>query len=196
MVAALTRAGFVTGPYATYGHGSIAPALLAASIFATVILLSVFGEALARAAGSREDWVVCAATRFGEISPLRLAPAVFAAQLILLFGMESAEQIVAVGHPLGFIASLGSPLVLALTMHALAALAVVSAIRFACQALTLAVRAVASVIGSAVLRASVIKARAGTSALRVAIDTRARLRRLTPLAWRIANRPPPLQVPA
>ena len=195
-VAALTRAGIIAGPYGAYNHGAIVPTLVAALALGALALLNVVGEALARSARIRGDWVAHVAARISEMSPLRLAPAVFAGQLIALFAMESIEQIAAFGHPLGFIASLGAPIVVALAVHALATIIVVTSISYGCRALTFAVSAIAEAFSLPMQRLAARQQSAASNVRRLAIEADSKTCRLTPLARRIANRPPPLQVPA
>jgi len=55
--------------------------------------------------------------------PSARLPATFGLQLLVLFGMESLEQLVVVGHPLGGSVWLGGPIVVALVVHALVCVA-------------------------------------------------------------------------
>jgi hypothetical protein len=52
--------------------------------------------------------------------PSARLPVTFGLQMLVLFGMESLEQLVVVGHPLGGSVWLGGPIVVALLVHALA----------------------------------------------------------------------------
>ncbi len=52
-------------------------------------------------------------------APSPRMPLTFALQLLVLFGMESVEQLVVAGHPLGGSVWLGGPIVVALVVHAL-----------------------------------------------------------------------------
>ncbi len=49
----------------------------------------------------------------------RLLPAIFALQVLVLFSMETAEQVVVYGHAFGGALWLGGPIVMSLTIHAL-----------------------------------------------------------------------------
>jgi len=48
-----------------------------------------------------------------------LLPLTFATQLLVLYSMETIEQVVVAGHPLGGLVWLGAPAVIALAVHAL-----------------------------------------------------------------------------
>ncbi|GEM_PF-4660301 len=189
-IAALTRAGWVAGPYASYSHGAIFPTLLAACALASIAFLNVLGEALAKAARMREDWLRHVAIHFSKISPVKLVPAMFAAQLVTLLAMERAEQVAALGHPLGLAASLGAPLLVVLAVHVLVAFLVVFAILRACRALVIAAQMLADVISSPILLVRAPKP--APNARRLLIQVRSRIARCAPLAYHIANRPPPL----
>ncbi len=49
----------------------------------------------------------------------RLLPAIFALQILVLFSMETTEQVVVYGHAFGGALWLGGPVVMSLTIHAL-----------------------------------------------------------------------------
>jgi hypothetical protein len=185
----------MAGPSASYPHTAVIPTLLVALIFAAIAGLNIGGEALARAAGVRGDWLAHVAARISGLSPLRLAPVVFAGQLLVLFAMESAEQIVALGHPLGFLASFGAPLAFALAINALAALITVFAIACASRVLTSALRALAIAMAPMMRRLPASRP-AGVNVRRLSLDARSDMVRTSPLAWRVANRPPPLHATA
>ena len=190
VIFALTRAGLVTGPYQSYSHGAILPTLLTACALASFAFLNVVGAALAKAARLRDDWLRHVAVRISRISPLKVAPAIFAAQVLVLMGMERAEQIAALGHPLGLAASLGAPVFGVLAVHALVAIVVVFAISRACSALVIAARAIADAVVPP-LRVPPAKP-AVPNVRRLLLHAHSRVARQTPLAYRIANRPPPL----
>lgn len=189
----MTRAGWVIGPYGTYSHSAIIPTLLAACGLACFALLILMGEAVERDAPSPCDWLSHVAARMGQASEFRIAAAVFVIQLLLLMAMESAEQTVAFGHPLGFTASLGSPPGIVLAAHAIAALIVVSLLMQACRGLTLAVRAIANAMRP-ILRLSARETIATPSVRRLRIEAGSEIKHRTPLARRIASRPPPAQL--
>lgn len=190
-IAALTRAGLVVGPYESYSHGAILPTLLTACALASVAFLNVLGEALAKATRMRDDWLRHVAIHFSKISPLKLVPAMFAAQLLVLLAMERAEQVAALGHPLGLAASLGAPVLVVLAVHVLVALIVVFTISRACRALVLAAQVLADAIALPMLRVPARKP-AAPNGCRLLIEVRSRIARHAPLAYHIANRPPPL----
>jgi hypothetical protein len=181
----------VVGPYESYSHGAILPTLLTACALASVAFLNVLGPALAKAARMRDDWLRHVAINFSNISPLKLVPAMFAAQLLALLAMERAEQVAALGHPLGLAASFGAPVLVVLAVHVLVALIVVFAISRACRALVFAARVVAHAIAPPIVR---VPARepAAPNVSRLRIQVCSNIARRLALAYHIANRPPPL----
>jgi hypothetical protein len=189
-IAALTRAGLVVGTYESYSHGAILPTLLTACMLASIAFLNVLGEALAKAARMRDDWLRHVAIHVRKISPLKLVPAMFAAQLLALLAMERTEQVAALGHPLGLAASLGAPLLVVLAVHFMVALIVVFAISRTCRALVIAARVLADAIAPPTPRLPVLKPAPPNVSLPIQI--RSRIARRLALAYHIANRPPPL----
>ena len=187
---ALTRAGLVTGPYQSYSHGAILPALLTACALGSLAFLNIVGQASAKVARLRDDWVQHVAIHISTISPLKIAPALLAVQVLVLMAMERAEQVAALGHPLGFAASLGAPALLVLAVHMLVALVVAFTLSRACRALVIAARMLADAISPLVLRIPAHRP-AALNVRRLMISVRSRISRPVPLAYRIANRPPP-----
>ena len=181
----------MVGPYESYSHGAILPTLLTACALMSFAFLNVLGEAVAKAARMRDDWLRHVAIHFSKISPLKLVPAMFAAQLLALLAMERAEQVAALGHPLGLVASLGAPVLVVLGVHVLVALIVVFAISRACRALVIAARVLANAIAPPILRVLAPKP-AAPNVCGLLIQVRSRIAGRAPLAYHIANRPPPL----
>lgn len=193
LIAALSRAGAVAGAFGAYRHDALAPVLLAASIVALVGALGLFGDALARAAGVKGDWLAEACAHIARAPLFKLAPAILALQLLVFFIMEAVEQNAAFGHPLGLVATLGTPIVIGLAAHVLATLVVLGGVRFATRAIAAAVMALAHALGPTIRRLLIDK----QSPLRPAYYAYASFtdRSLfSPLARRIANRPPPITV--
>ncbi|HXM18934.1 MAG TPA: hypothetical protein VN934_08970 [Candidatus Tumulicola sp.] len=193
VVAALTRAGVVVSAFGAYRHEALTPVLLAAGIVALVVALGLFGDALARALGVRGDWVAALSAHMARTPVAKLAPAVLTLQLLVFFAMEAVEQNAAFGHPLGLMATLGTPVAFGLAAHLLATLVVLGGLRFATRAIAAAAAALARAIGPAIRRLLIDK----QSPLRPAYYAYASFTDrsfYSPLARRIANRPPPITV--
>jgi len=188
---ALTRVGLVTGPYQSYSHGAILPTLLMACALCSLAFLNIVGEASTKAARLRDDWLQHVATHISRISSLKIAPALFVVQVLVLMAMERAEQVAALGHPLGLAASLGAPALLVLAVHVLVAFTVALTLSRGCRALVFAARMLADAIAPAILRVPARKP-AALNVRHLVISIRSRISRPAPLAYRIADRPPPL----
>ena len=74
---------------------------------------------------ARCAWRACAS--------VPLFSAIFAAQLVVLYAMETSEQIAVAGHALGGTVWLGAPVAVALALHALACALIVGALSRVCS---------------------------------------------------------------
>jgi len=190
VVLSLNRYGILSGPYLTYKHETVLPVLLAGLIVCTIATLGIFGNALAPAAGLRCDWLEDAAFRFERVGFFELFPLILAGQLALLLVLETAEQIVAFGHPLGFIATMGAPLWIALFVHSMAALASALFVAFFCRGIVRAAKNIAHNASFRFLRLSLAAGGCAIVARRFILFQRS-CKLLPPLAQHLANRPPP-----
>jgi hypothetical protein len=115
-----------------------------------------------------------------------LLPAIFALQLVVLFIMETSEQLVVAGHPLGGTIWLGGPVWFSLTVHALVGIAIayiLSHIVCACARST--VRMIRRI------RALAMRALHDPAPLALRQLRRICLAHDTPVRCRIGNRAPP-----
>lgn len=103
-----------TGRYTDHSNLDVAPALVAGFGLLALYLVRRAPAILAGRAPS-----CCVA---------RSLPAILVLQLAALFLMETAEQILVCGHPLGSTIWLGAPLPIALAIHALVAFGIVSTV--------------------------------------------------------------------
>jgi hypothetical protein len=186
----LDRIGLTGGPYGLYSHGATTPTLFAGLIFAIIGIMAYVGDALVEAASVRVDWLADCAARIARIHVIPLAGIVFLVQIPLLYAMETFEQTLAFGHPLGLLTTFGGPLYIALVVHALSAFIMSSCAILFSRSITQAVRIVARAVAPYLRRpAKVTSLTAG--ARHTPVGLRAKRRRLMPLARHIANRPPP-----
>ncbi len=118
---------------------------------------------------------------------LRLLPIVYVVQLMVLFAMETVEQVVVAGHPLGGTVWLGGPPVVSLAVHAaccgLTTLLLGSLLRELTRKAVNIVVAIVDAIGLA---------SRSSHALFIRVLHRADARRRAPLLSRIGDRAPPL----
>lgn len=120
-----------------------------------------------------------------------LFPAVFAAQLSVLFFMETLEQIVVAGHPMGGTIWLGGPVIVSLVLHAAGCLTFTWLLS---RALRWSARTLAQVVQWA-LRAFVILFGSTQTPLLRAHQT-PQLRFIEPYLRRLKGRAPPHYLPA
>ncbi len=113
-VEAVSNAGwFGPGNFTDHSTLDVMPALFSGVVLIAVCLALRIRRELLRASGE------ALRTDIG-----RLFPALFATQLVVLWTMESCEQLVVAGHPLGGTIWLGGPICFSLTVHALIGLGV------------------------------------------------------------------------
>jgi hypothetical protein len=172
LVEAASNAGaFGRGTFTDHSNLDVLPALVASAVLA---LLYVFLRARP----------LVAPKSFGFV---RLLPAIFGAQLAVLYGMETVEQIVVAGHPLGGSIWLGAPAVIGLALHGVACILTSYALARGLDALTRAAVDIALFVRAIFLRMPSVR----PSALRFRVDPPATAR-MHPLASRSGKRAPPL----
>jgi len=189
LVEAASNAGwFGSGSYTDHSNLDVIPALLTSSGLA---LLYVFLRARALVAARPPAFArrLRASFRDGASkSVLPLLPWIFAAQLGVLYGMETIEQIVVAGHPLGGAVWLGAPLAIALALHGAACVLVAYALARALDALTHAAVHLAQFVRTVFLRPSREQRRAAQL-----WHARPAAARRNPLASRAGKRAPPFR---
>jgi hypothetical protein len=116
----------------------------------------------------------------------RLIPAIFALQILVLFTMETLEQIVVRGHALSGTTWLGGPLPISLAVHAATCLIATLLLARVLGAIT---RTAVRIVGL-ILRSSVVPAR-GPRKMFARFRYPASFRRPGPLRCRIGERAPP-----
>jgi hypothetical protein len=119
----LSNAGaFGPGRFTDHSNADVVPALCVGVLFAALVVVALARRLLAR--GTPERWPGLADAALAPSAVVRLLPVIFAAQIATLFAMETLEQMLVVGHTLGGIAWLGGPVLVSLTIHALACVCV------------------------------------------------------------------------
>jgi hypothetical protein len=172
----LSNAGvFGSGRFTDGSNLDVIPAMLTACLIAILAISTRVKIELVRESDRALQ---------GAVS--RLLPAVFAAQIATLFTMETLEQLVIAGHPLGGTIWLGGPLAVSLTAHA-----------FACVVVTYGLAAVVNlcaaraVAGIHELRALVVRSIHGEAPLAWRVSERIVFSRAAPALCHIGNRAPP-----
>ena len=131
---ASNRGWFGPGVFTDHSYWDIPPVLLTA-----IVLLAGYAWLRIRAAfgcgGNVTERTLESLRSLLGSDPLRIAPTVFAAQLAILYAMETAEQVLVYGHALGGNLWLGGPPALALMAHGLVSIAILLLIAFALRVL-------------------------------------------------------------
>lgn len=163
---------FGAGSFTDRSNLDVVPALLAG-----VVLLGIFFARKARA---------LVANRHLPGRARELVPIALALQICVLYVMETAEQLVTVGHTLGPTVWLGGPAIVSLAIHAVVCVTVTAAILRLRRALAeTALRAIAFV-------ASIVKrTAAGAPPLSTRPLARVRARARLPVLCTIGERSPP-----
>jgi hypothetical protein len=99
---------FGPGTFTDHSNLDVIPALLAGFVFAALFVAGIVRRMLRRQ-GHGLDWL----RSYGK-----LLPAIFALQVVVVWSMETIEQIVIRGEPLGGTIWLGGPVIISLCLHA------------------------------------------------------------------------------
>lgn len=111
IVEALSNSGvFGSGRLTDHSSLDVIPAAILAALICAAVVIS----------RARDSWMSRWAPHVGARSLPQMLPAIFAMQMAALFGMETLEQIVVSGHPLGGALWLGGPVLVSLLLHAAA----------------------------------------------------------------------------
>jgi hypothetical protein len=191
VVESLSNTGMFGGHYADNNHLGVVPTLLAGAIVAVEVLVLRFREAWRRSSSGVSDSLIdiAIARDIGSGSVARDFPLIFGLQLVSLFALESAEQLVAGGKLLGGTAWLGGPIVVSLIAHAI----IGGLCTFALGAfMRTIVRAFASLVQTAVRFIWLAVARSGAGPFRVGRRVTSFARAQAPHVRDIGGRAPPL----
>jgi hypothetical protein len=188
VVWSLTALGAVDGPYMAYRHDAIVAALLAAAVAGGVVGVVALGCAFASGVRGGDAWFASLQRRIADTGPRRAFVVVFAVQFGAIVGLEAIEQVLQFGHTLGPAAALGAPLLAAISIQVLCALAVVSLLFKVAHAVVRAEARIRGLLSPHIHRRSCSPpATALLRPYRAAHD----IVRRAPLSLRFANRPPP-----
>jgi hypothetical protein len=109
---------FGPGTFTDHSNLDVIPALGVGLCFAAAFVAVLVRRILRRSAHDAPNWLCATSIARGECSLARLVPAIFALQLLVLWSMESLEQIAVNGHPSGGTIWLGGPIFASLVLHA------------------------------------------------------------------------------
>lgn len=179
------RGAFGPGNFTDHSTRDVVPALCTAFLISVLLVVGFVRRAAFRSAATPRWLRKCVLASSARTLP-RLMPAIFALQILLLWSMESAEQIAVAGRPLGGEIWLGGPAVVSLAVHAagcvIVTLLLARMLRWSAEAIVDVVTFIRQLL-CAVLRAPVIRSsRAQTVPV---------ARSSEPLLARLSGRAPP-----
>jgi len=193
LVWVLSTNGIVRGEYGAYRHEAIVQSALSVAIVVAIATIVALGECIV--APDHKDWLATTADRIAAISPIRIFAAVYCLQLAALFVLETVEQTAQFGHSLGLTSALGAPLLVGLIVHAACAFGVSMFALLAMRALAAARVRLRGVVAPFVRRLAAAMGKPESPAAQT-LRAIKRISTPTPLARKIANRPPPSASPA
>jgi len=187
LVEALSNAGvFGPGNYTDHSMVDVIPALAIGLTAATVWLLIEVRKLLGRPV-CKPRWLSRSLRALDAQCIAKMYPVIFAVQLVILFSMETLEQIAVYGHVIGLLIWLGGPIAVSLLAHAL----VCACATFILHRVTRKCAAAIVVIGCFIARLFAVRAVRANDTLTIswqAISARV----ASPLPCRIGGRAPPL----
>ncbi len=188
-VESVANTGIFGGHYADSNHLGVAPTLFVGASFVLELLALRFFEIWRRSKNPSRSSFIDIARDIGTCSIARDFPVIFVLQMLTLFALESAEQLLSGGKLLGGMAWLGGPILFSLCAHAI----IGGLCTFALGAcMRTIIRTFASLVETAVRFIWLAIVRASGGPLR--LDRRARLcaRAQAPHVREIGGRAPPL----
>lgn len=124
LVERLSNSGvFGAGTFTDNSNLDVIPALGIGLILSLLFIAGIARRAVGRR-WSAPAWLRSDALAGSDRSLPKLLPAIFGAQMLALWTMETLEQIVVAGHPLGGTVWLGGPTIASILLHAAGCIAV------------------------------------------------------------------------
>ncbi len=176
LVEAASNAGwFGPGTFTDHSNLDVLPALALGTALVLLHLAERVRRELMRASGT-----ALGAHVWG------LVPLAFSVQIVVVYGMETLEQIVVAGHPLGGTVWLGGPIWFSLCVHAAICTALTFGLaRLACACTRTTVRAIRQ------LRALAVRSINGSAPVLLRRRQSLAFAASSPVVCRIGNRAPP-----
>jgi hypothetical protein len=188
VVRSLTALGAVHGSYASYRHDAIAAAMLAAAVVGGAIGVVGLGCAFASGVCGRDAWFAALQSTIANLGPRPTFAVVVVVQFLAIVGIESIEQFAQFGHTLGLVGALGAPLIVAIPIQLVCALAVVVSLFALARAVMRAEARMRGWLSPVIhVKSCTLPVAALMRPYRASDD----IVRPAPLALRFANRPPP-----
>jgi hypothetical protein len=179
------RGVFGPGNFTDHSNLDVLPGLAIGLAFLAIVVAGLVRRALSRRSYA-PAWLRACAVASERTSVATLFPRIFAAQVAVLWSMETVEQVVVAGRPLGGGVWLGAPAPIALAIHAAGGVALTFVlariVRWSAETLAHVVVAVCEFFRTDA---------SGRARLR-RFDRRAAVRFLEPMLARLSGRAPPL----
>jgi len=188
LVDVLASAGFVYGDHDGYRHVAVMPALVGA-LTVLAALLAAFYRDVRVGEAPNGDWLLAASRKLRSVPLGPLVFSVFVLQLVALFAIESAEQVISAGHLDAPLAWLGTSVPVALCVALAVTAVVVTLLRGFCDALHTASRALVRVLAAIVI--ALRSSASGSAEGSIDFSRPALRRQQSLLAFRSGLRAPP-----
>ena len=189
LVESVSNTGIFGPSYFDNNHLSIVPALLAGIVLALEAIGFHCYALFRRARSTQRGWLVDVATCIAARSVFADLPYVFVMQIVALFVMESAEQLVFGGKLLGGTAWLGGPMAFSVVTHALIGALCTVLLGWSMRAIS---ETVASLVVTAIAFITIAVARNAAGPILARRDELTSPRAQSPHARQIGERAPPL----
>jgi len=118
---------FGPGPFTDHSNLDVVPALCVGAAFSVTFVIGLVRRTLAKTCYAPR-WLRVSARAMDSATITRLLPAIYAMQIGALFAMETVEQTIVTGHPLGGSIWLGGPIAVSLLLHAMGCVAFTAAL--------------------------------------------------------------------
>jgi hypothetical protein len=117
LVETVANTGIFGRGFVDDNHQSVVPALVAGIVLGLVLLVARFRFAAAGASTGSRDWLREVVSGLSSTSSSRHVAPIFAAQMAIVYAMESCEQLLAPGTSFHGLSWLGAPIAFSLPMH-------------------------------------------------------------------------------
>ena len=188
LVETIADTGIFGAGYHDTNHLGVLPALVCGLVLTIEIALLRCIQAFRRDSRTSRDRLIAVVERFGARSAPRDVPIVFILQLLVVFAIETTEQLLAGSGARSALEWLGGPIAFSLGVHALLALVITIVLASLARAIA---ATLLSLVRIAFAFIAMQPARGGAAPLHQWLDGGFGRRRQSPRACRVGGRAPP-----